>query len=137
MVIVNTVTVEPATPTNVVVGSAVKAVFLELWLIGEASQIATATWIVEKIQNAAVSATQAQMQALHDYPNKRNILKMGQGIIGENNSNPIPIVREWIKIPKGKQRFAQGDVLKFSVSAIGQADNGLEICGFSIYKEYQ
>ncbi len=124
-------------PKDVAVGCAVKAVYLEYWLIGESSQPCTATWMFEKITNASAEASQAEMQLLHDYPNKRNIFKMGQGVIGDSNTNPIPIIREWVKIPKGKQRMALGDTLQFTVSCVGEAANGLEICGFALYKEYQ
>ena len=124
-------------PSDVAVGAVIKAVWLEFWLLGESAQPCTATWTFEKSVDLASSITQAEMQNLHDYTNKRNILKMGQGVIGDSNSNPVPIIREWVKIPKGKQRFALGDRLKFTVSCIGQADNGLEICGFALYKEYQ
>lgn len=134
--VVQVVEDQPNAPGEVVVGAVVKAVFLELWLLGESSQPCTATWIIEKVQNSVVSATQTQMQALDTYPNKRNIFKMGQGIIGDSNANPIPVIREWIKIPKGKQRMAVGDALKFSVSCIGETDNGLEYCGFALFKEY-
>ncbi len=135
--IANTVTIEPTNPANVVVGSVIKAVYLEYWLLGESAQPCTATWTVEKLPNESDPMTQAQSQDLMSYGNKRNIFKMGQGIIPDANSNPVPVIREWIKIPKGKQRFAQGDALRFNLSCIGEADNGLEFCGFALYKEYQ
>ncbi len=128
---------QPTTPEQIVVGAALKAVWCEYWILGESSQPCTATWSVEKIVAGAAAMTQAQAQNLHDYPNKKNIFKMGQGIIGDSNSNPIPILREWIKIPKGKQRFGLGDSLVLNISCIGEADNGLESCGFALYKEYQ
>ncbi len=128
---------EPTGPTHVVVGAVIKAIYIELWLLGESSQPCTTTWCLEKNINGASSASQTQMQNLEDYTNKRNILKMGQGTIGDSNTNPIPIIREWVKIPKGKQRMAEGDAWNFSVSCVGDADNGLEICGFALYKEYQ
>ncbi len=124
-------------PTHVAVGAVVKAVWFELWFMGESAQPCTATWIIEKVPNADPVATQTELQNLHDYTNKRNILKMGQGLIGDSNTNPIPIIREWVKIPRGKQRFALGDSLQFTISAVGEADNGLELCGFALYKEYQ
>ncbi len=136
ILLVNAIEAQASIPNEVVVGAVVKAVYIELWLLGESSQPCTATWMLEKVQNSAGSASQAEMQALDTYTNKRNILKMGQGIIGDSNSNPIPVIREWIKIPKGKQRFALADQLRFNVSCIGEASNGLEICGFALYKEY-
>ncbi len=129
--------IEPVNPDDVVVGAVIKAVFCEYWLVGEAAQVATATWALEKVSNDAAPMTHGFSQSMDIYPNKRNILKMGQGVIGDNNSNPIPIIREWVKIPKGKQRFAQGDTLFFDISCVGEADNGIEVCGFSLYKEYQ
>ncbi len=135
--LVTAVAAQPSTPAEVNVGSLIKAVYLEFWLLGESSQPCTATWIVEKLQAGVSAANQAELQALDSYANKRNILRMGQGVIGDSNTNPIPIIREWIKIPKGKQRMALGDVLNIAVSCIGQADNGCEICGFALYKEYQ
>ncbi len=124
-------------PAHIVVGAIVKAVWCEYWILGESSQPCTCTWSLEKIVAGAAAMTQAQGQNIHDYPNKKNIFKMGQGVIGDSNSNPIPIIREWVKIPKGKQRFGLGDSLVMNISCIGEADNGLESCGFALYKEYQ
>ncbi len=136
VLIANAVEAQSTTPVEVAVGAVIKAVWIELWFMGESAQPCTATWILEKTQNAVTGATQAQMQDLHDYNNKRNIFKMGQGLIGDSNSNPIPVIREWVKIPKGKQRFALGDALRFNISVIGETDNGLELCGFALFKEY-
>ncbi len=130
-------TIEPATANAVVIGSVIKAVYLEYWLLGESSQPFIATWSFEKLPAAATAMTQAQGQALDDYPNKRNIIKLGQGLVGDSNTNAVPIIREWVKIPKGKQRMAQNDFWMFNVSVIGQTDNGGQICGVAIYKEYQ
>lgn len=135
--IAQTVTAEPTDPKHVVVGSLIKAIFFEYWLLGESAQPCTTTWSIEKLVNSATPMTQAQGQDLDSYDNKKNILKCGQGWIGDSNSNPIPIIREWIKIPKGKQRMAQGDSWKFNISCVGEADNGLEVCGLAVYKEYQ
>lgn len=135
--IAETVTAEPTAVIDVVVGSVIKAIYCEMWLLGEGAQPCTATWSLEKLVAGATAMTQAQGQAMDSYPNKRNILKIGQGFIGDSNSNPIPILREWIKIPKGKQRMAQDDSWMLNISCVGEADNGLEICGTFVYKEYQ
>ncbi len=127
---------QPTAPNQIVVGANVKAIYLEYWLMGESSQPCTATWIVEKTTDGQAGPTQAEMQLLHDYTNKKNVFKMGQGLIGDSNTNPIPVIREWIKIPKGKQRMALGDGLRLTVSCIGETDNGLELCGFALFKEY-
>ncbi len=127
----------PSAVNEITIGAVVKAVYCEFWLLGESSQPCTATWSVEKLPNFNDVMTQAEGQALDAYINKKNIFRIGQGIIGDSNSNPIPIIRDWVKIPKGKQRFGQGDALVLNVSCIGEANNGLEICGVAIYKEYQ
>ncbi len=128
---------EPTTVSDVVVGSVVKAVYLEYWLLGESAQPCTCTWSFEKLPNDGTVMTQAQGQALNSYPNKRNLFHIGQGIIGDSNANPIPVMRGWYKIPKGKQRMALGDELQVNFSVIGQTDNGMQVCGFALYKEYQ
>lgn len=128
---------EPALTNQVVVGSVVKAIWFEYWLLGESSQPCTATWNIEKVAKSDDPMTQAEGQAMNSYGNKSNVLRIGQGVIGDSNSNPIPVIREWIKVPKGMQRMALGDRWFFNCSCIGEADNGLEICGFALYKEYQ
>ncbi len=125
----------PINPDDVVVGAVIKAVYLEYWFLGESAQPCTITWCLEKLPNNGTAMTHGFSQVLDTYPNKHNILKMGQGIVGDSNSNPIPVVREWCKIPKGKQRFALGDELLFNISVVGEASNGGEVCGFALYKE--
>ena len=49
--IATTLDAQPTLPSQIVVGAVVKAVWLEIWLMGESSQPCTATWILEKIQN--------------------------------------------------------------------------------------
>ncbi len=127
---------EPATSNQVVVGSVVKAIWFEYWLLGESAQPCTATWTIEKVAKSDDPMTQSEGQDLMDYGNKSKIVKMGQGVIGDSNSNPIPVIREWVKVPKGMQRMALGDRWFINVSCIGEADNGLELCGFALYKEY-
>jgi len=80
--------------------------------------------------------THAQSQILHDYPNKKNLFKTSQGLLGDANSNAVPIFREWIAIPKGKQRIGLGDTLVFNLAALGEMDQDVEVCGLVIYKEY-
>ena len=127
--------IHPVNPDDVNVGAAIKAVYLEYWILGESAQPCTVTWSFEKLPNDGTAMTHGFSQSMDIYPNKRNVLKMGQGVIGDSNSNPIPVIREWCKIPKGKQRMALGDELLFNVSCVGQADNGSQVCGVAIYKE--
>jgi len=71
--------------------------------------------------------------ALDSYVNKKNILYTTMGLVGPNDEQPLPIIRQWFKIPKGKQRMGSNDTIKLNISAI---TNGLNYCGFSTNKEY-
>jgi len=122
--------------TAVRVGAIIKAVFVEIWVIGSSSQPVVQTLTVEKVPSGAPNMTQPQGQLMNDYNNKKNILYSTQGIVGDANSNPIPVIRQWVKVPKSKQRFGQGDSIVINISAIGEVDQDLEICGLSIFKEY-
>ncbi len=120
---------------DVRVGAVVKAIFCELWMLGSSAQAVFQVLTVEKISSQGPDPTSTQMSALNSYPNKKNILYTSQGLVGDNNSNPIPVMRQWVKIPRGKQRFGLGDRLVFTVAARGEANNDLEICGQFIFKE--
>ncbi len=77
--------------------------------------------------------TQAEHVAMNSYANKKNILYHTQGISNDGVANAQAVVRQWFKIPKGKQRFGLGDSLKLSISTQAEAIN---FCGFATYKEY-
>ncbi len=117
-------------------GAVVKAVFVELWYMSSGSQPTFQVSTIEKISSGGPLPTSTQMSDLFTYPNKKNILLTSQGLIGDANSNPIPVFRQWVKIPKGKQRFGLGDQLTVTVAARGEATHDIEVCGMVIYKEY-
>jgi len=117
-------------------GAVVKAVFVELWMLSSASQPTFQVTTIEKIPADGSDPTSAQMSDLYTYSNKKNILRTSQGLVGDANSNPIPIFRDWIRIPKGKQRFGLDDRFVITVAARGESNNDIEICGIAIYKEY-
>ncbi len=115
-------------------GSSVKAVYLEMWLRSAATAAASFTFIFYKTTDEASAANATEMAALGDYTNKKNVLYTTQGLLNDVDSTAMSIYRGWIKIPKGKQRIALGDHLRWTLSAIGQSVN---FCGFQTYKEYQ
>ncbi len=124
----------PTSVLEVVEGAIVKAVYWELWVIGTtADQFFTI--IFAKYPGGVNAATITEMAALGDWDNKKNILYTTQGLAANDGvSNPIPIYRGWIKIPKGKQRMGLGDTIKFQVASRGDAT--INVCGFATYKEY-
>ncbi len=121
---------------DVVEGSLVKAVFVEQWIKSEASAGNNTKFqlVIEKVPAGATPVTFAQMNTLMGYVNKKNVLLTSQGVLGDLTTASIPIVREWIKIPKGKQRFGLGDELVVSISANGFIINN---CGNAVFKEWK
>jgi len=132
--------VAPATGNafDVEEGSVVKAVYIEIWLASAGAAAATNQFslTVEKLPNNLVAMTFAQSANLGAYTNKKNILYTTQGVLvsAASGTTSIPIIRQYILIPKGKQRMGLSDRLMVNISATGQP---LNICGIFTYKEYR
>ncbi len=124
-----------STAIEVEEGSLVKAVFLEVWLASDDSLKTSFQVMLEKVPAGATAITFTQANSLGSYPNKKNVLYVTRGLApGDGFGNPAPILRQWFKIPKGKQRMGLGDKVTMSISAIA---NGVQWCGFMTYKEYK
>ncbi len=128
----------PATAlaSDVKQGAVVKAVFCEIWLLGKGLINSTTQFnlTVEKISSGGPIQTFAQSLNLGVYPNKKNIFYTTQGVLSGENQQSIPVIRNWILIPKGKQRMGLSDRIMLNVSATGQ---NINVCGVFTYKEYQ
>jgi len=122
----------PTAAQEIRVGAVVKAVFIELWGASVDTTIGSVTITVEKLSSNMVDPTFAEMATLNAYANKKNILFTSQGLTPEFGTNPVAWIRQWIKIPKGKQRFGLDDRLKIQISANLQ---GFTHCGLAIFKE--
>ncbi len=124
----------PSAVDEVHEGAVVKAVYFELWLLNDGnagSQVVT----VGKNNNDSNGPSFAQMQALGLYPEKKNIFFTHQGLSSNDGIDPpMVVLRNWIKIPKSKQRFGLGDSLHLTIANPGA--NALNYCGFALYKEY-
>jgi len=119
--------------TEVAEGSNIKAVFIEMWLQNSAND-GHAVVVLEKATDDNVGPTFTEMAALFSYKNKKNILFTHEGLTSNDGvGNPIPVIRQWFKIPKGKQRFGLGDRLVLSIS--NPSSNNLNRCGLMIFKE--
>ncbi len=121
---------------DVVEGSIVKAVYIELWFKGNATAGTEDKFqlVIEKIPAGQTAITFTQMNSLMGYPNKKNIFHTSQGVTGDLTTQALPIFKGWLLIPKGKQRFGLGDELRFAVSTTGATANN---CGLCIFKEYK
>ncbi len=127
-----------STPNEVLEGSVVKAVFVELWInaIASVGGITAFNISLEKVPAGVAKMTNAQSLNLMVYPNKKNILYTTQGELSSLSiAQAVPILRQWFAIPKGKQRFGLADELILNVSVI--STNDLSVCGFYTYKEYK
>ncbi len=120
-------------PTNVAAGTVVKAVFVEMWYLGTGQQPPTMTVILHKVSSGGTDPDSTEMGNLNAWENKKNILATHQGIVGDANANPVPMFREWIAIPKGKQRFGLGDRLVLSAKSI---TDEVQFCGHFVFKAY-
>ncbi len=131
--------VAPATAAaeDVKEGSIIKAVFIEMWILNDAASGIEAQFTIalEKKPSDGPDMTFTNSQNLGAYPNKKNILYVSQGVLAPflNGQSAVPLLRNWILIPKGKQRFGLGDQLVLNMAAIGQ---NIRRCGISTYKEY-
>ncbi len=115
-------------------GCSIKAVYIEYWLTGDdavqGSFIATLEKVVGDVPDLIAAG---QIAALASYTNKKNVFNVIQGLSPPNTQYPMAAFKGWYKIPKSKQRFGLGD--KLVLSFFGQSD-GLQVCGFTTYKEY-
>ncbi len=128
----------PTTPTQVAEGAIVKACYVEFWVSQDsASVVGSYTVVLSKDPGGNAGMTAANMAALHDYSNKKNILFTAQGLLTPNDGGQIPVLRGWYKIPKGKQRFGLGDTLRVSIRNNNATAIDINFCGLSIYKEYR
>ncbi len=121
---------------DVAEGSMIKAIHFEYWLLGNGTEGQTTQFVmtIEKSSSNALAPTFADMLNLGGYANKKNILYTTQGLIGESlSSNAVPVIRDWLKIPRGKQRMGQEDRILITFATV---DTPMNICGISTYKEY-
>ncbi len=120
--------------TETTEGNSVKACYFELWLQNQGN-LGEFIVTISKEPLLGTGPTFAEMAALDSYGNKKNILYTTQGLTSNDGiSGPVNVIRNWIKIPKSKQRFGLGDRLILSIANVSAGD--LNRCGFSTYKEY-
>ncbi len=125
------------TPTGVEEGAIVKACYVEFWISQDsASVVGSYTIILTKIPGSSANPGASLLAALHDYDNKKNILFTAQGLLTPNDGGQVPVLRNWYKIPKGKQRFGLGDALVLTIRNNNATAIDINFCGLAIYKEY-
>jgi len=114
-------------------GNSVKAIYVESWIRAGGASPGAYIMTVYKNPGTGQTFTAAQMAALFDAENKKNIIYTSQALFNDTDADAIPIIKGWLKIPKSKQRMGLGDRWIMSTEAIGV---DATICGFETYKEY-
>ncbi len=124
-------------PGQILEGVSLKACYVEFWLSQDsASTVGSYTVILYINPGNTPIVNTSQMAALHDYPNKKNILFTAQGLLSPNDGGQVPVLRAWYKIPKGKQRFGLNTSLNLAVRNNNAAAIDINLCGLAVYKEY-
>ena len=118
---------------RVPVGAIVKAVYIELWILSEGNNSGSVQVSFEKRDGNASALSFVSSQDLDLYANKKNIFYVTQGLTAEGNANPIPFMRGWFKIPRGKQRMGLNDRIMVNISALSTTQ---QFCGIYIFKHY-
>ncbi len=121
-------------PDEVQEGASIKAVYIEMWIIGSVlNQFYTA--VAYKVSSGGAGPTVTELANFTSYENKKNVFWTSQGLASNDGiAGPVSIIRGWIKIPKGKQRFGLSDKFIFTLMSRGSDD--IISCGIAIFKEY-
>ncbi len=123
----------PAAVTDVREGATISAVFIELWINSDSdTTVGSFNVSLEYLPGLLTPMTNAQAFSQHGYTNKKNIYYVTQGLSTIQLGNSMPVIRQWFKIPKGKQRMGLGDKLVLNIASLVTA---LNFCGMIIYKE--
>ncbi len=128
-----TVVADKNVPREVEEGSTVKAIYLEYWINTNDTTPGTNIIVLLKRSGNEPILTVTDSALLQDYLNKKNVFYVTMGLTNPNTSTAIPVLRQWIKIPKSKQRFGLGDSLSISFHA---QTGTMKVCGFACFKEY-
>ncbi len=126
---------QPNAAAEVHAGSVIKAVFIEMW--ARANDIAAGSVLLTLVKCPdGQTPNFADIANLDDYNNKKNVLYHTQGLSNDKLGSAIPFIRQWFKIPKGKQRFGLNTSLNIAIRNNNATAIDLNVCGVFIYKEY-
>ncbi len=136
-ILVEAIEAQSTSPEKIEEGAAVKAVYVELWL-GNASStvVGSYTCVVYKNPGGGSPANSTNLAALHDYANKKNILYTSQALVPPTDGGQVMVLKQWIKIPKGKQRFGLKDRIDLVIRNNNSTAIDVNACGLAIFKEY-
>jgi len=123
-------------PFEVVEGSSIKAVYVELWAIGSGND-ASSIVALAKLPSNITDFTFTEMAAMSNSADKKNVLFFHQGLAANDGvGQPAVIMRGWYKIPKSKSRMGLADRIVLHMAAQTSSADTIDYCGFAVYKEY-
>ncbi len=131
-IVISQAVAAPTSREHVREGAKISAIYLEYWITTDDGVIGTTITTMEKRPAGAAVMTAAQSALLNDYLNKKNVFYTQMGLTPPNVMYPMSTIKGWFKVPKSKQRQGLGD--KIVINFHGQS-NGINVCGFALYKE--
>ncbi len=125
---------DPAAASGVHVreGSTISAIYCEMWVQSDDPTFGNTVTTLEKVEGTGVDMAAGDAAALNAYDNKKNIIYTQIGLISDNLTYPMNVIKGWFKIPKGKQRMGLND--RWNLNIFAQS-NGITGCGIFIFKE--
>ncbi len=135
--IVNSVETMPALAqaAQVVTGSIVNTVYLEVWMYGNAvaGVNSPVTWYLCKNPGNNLTMPDPALAGTDD--NKRWIYAMGKGLLGNSgNGQPGYLIRGWFSIPRRMRRMGFDDEIQLLIK--NDTANDINLCTLMIYKWY-
>ncbi len=124
-----------AATSQVVAGSRVNTIYLEVWLYGNAvaGVNSPVTWYLAKNPGGNLTLPDPSVAGTDD--NKRWIFAMGKGLLGSSlNGQPGYLIRGWFSIPKRMRRMGFGDLIQLHIK--NDTANDINLCKMFIYKWY-
>ena len=115
-------------------GAHVKNIYLEFWVSSHDTSVSAADFfavMVAKYEAGDAGPTATNLVDPGGWHNRKNILFYSRGL-HSSVQTPVPVLRNWIKIPRGKSRLGEDDVLALHVTS----NKSYAYCGFTTYKEY-
>ncbi len=126
-----------SSPTHISEGDIVKAVYVEFWLgTASATIVGSYTVVIYKNPGSGHGLTSGEAAALHDYTNKKNVFFASQALSPPTDGGLVNVIKTWIKIPKGKQRFGLADRFTIAIRNNNATAVDLNFCGICIFKSY-
>ncbi len=120
---------------QVVAGSHVNTIYLEVWLYGNATAGVNSpiAWSLRK--NPGNNLTFLAPSSAGADDNKRFIFAQGKGLVGSSgNGQPGYLIRGWFSIPKPYRRMGHDDEIELAIE--NNTANDVNLCQLGIYKWY-